>query len=392
MPAGVKPEAGRLEYMTTMHLQSRRSLRRTLLASSFAVSLVVFSVGVRAQTSGPPAVADVSSRLTELTRRLNAKPLDAVAVEESRAFGIELLGASRFEDAARLFAVLRSAAPDDPSGFYGGALALFNLRRFDEAETLARAAVEKAQPFSHARMTSGGDAAANAPKIFGSSADSLVLLGVVLAVKGNDAGALSAVSRAVTLAPDNFDAQFALGRALYGAGDPTGAARAFRVAVALKPVDARARFFLATSLEGAGDYASALAAYQELVAMAPAVAEGHLGVGVLLAKRAGDDLNEGIRELQKALAINDHLYEGQVALGRALIRTGHLAESLTPLKRAAEIAPDNPEPHYQLAIAYRRLGQKDAAAAESAIVKKIHAARRSSPVARSHEGAPASKP
>jgi cytochrome c-type biogenesis protein CcmH/NrfG len=326
-----------------------------------------------------------------LTRRLNAKPLDATVVEESRAFGVELLDTSRFEDAVRLFAAFRLAVPTDPAGFYGGALALFNLRRINEAEVLARTAVEKAQAFSPPK-SSNRDAAMKAPKTFASVADSLVLLGVVLAVKGDDAGALAAVTRAVALAPGNYDAQFALGRALYGTGDPAGAARAFRAAVSLKPTDARTRFFLASSLERAGDDAAALVAYRELLAVAPTAAEGHLGVGVLLVKHTGDDLNEGIRELEKALAINERLYEGQVALGRAFIKTGRVADSIAPLKRAVELAPDNPEPHYQLAIAYRRLGQKEAADAESAIVKKIHAARRASSVARSDETAPARRP
>jgi len=373
-------------------LQLQRSLWRTLLASIFVVAVLAVPGNARAQASGPATAAYVSSRLTELTRRLNAKPLDAIAVEDSRAFGVELLDAKRFEDATQLFAVLRLAAPDDPSGFYGGALALFNLRRVDEADVLARAAVEKAEAFSRVSKTSGGSAAAIPARAFANVANSLVLLGVVLAVKGDDAGALAAVTRAVTIEPDNFDAQFALGRALYGAGDPTSAARAFRAAVALKPADAQTRFFLASSLERAGDDASALAAYKDLVAVAPSVAEGHLGVGALLVKRNGDELNEGIRELEKALAINERLYEGQVALGRALIRTARVAESIAPLKRAAELAPDNPEPHYQLAIAYRRLGRKDAADAETAIVKKIHAAKRSSSVARSDEAGPTKKP
>ena len=377
--------------MKITFLRLRRSLWRTLVASACATSLLALPVGAHAQTSGAQAAADVSSRLLELTRRLSAKPLDAVAVDESRAFGIELLDASRFENAAQLFAALRVAVPDDPSGFYGGALALFNLHRVDEADVLARAAVEKAQAFSRVE-TSDHNAPAKAAKTFANAADSLVLLAVVLAVKGDNTGALAAVTRAVTLAPDNFDAQFALGRALYGGGDPAGAARAFHAAAALKPADAQARFFLATSLESAGDDASALAAYRDLVAVAPDVAEGHLGIGVLLVKHGGDDLNEGIRELEKALAINEHFYEGQVALGRALIRAGRVAESIAPLKRAAELAPDNPEPHYQLAIAYRRLGQRAAADAESAIVKKIHSARRASSVARSDEGAPGSRP
>jgi Flp pilus assembly protein TadD len=374
--------------MKMRDLRLRRSSRCKLLASIFFVSLAVLPISARAQTADPTRMADSSSRLEELTRRLNAKSLDASAVDESRAFGIQLLDAAHFDQAAVLFLALRLASPKEPSGFYGGALASFNLRRIDEAETLARAAVEKAPAIAQTLNAS----APNALKTFGNLPDSLVLLGIVLAVKGDNAGALSAITRAVALAPENFDAQFALGRAFFGSGDPVSATRAFRAAVALKPANAQARFFLATSLERAGDDAGALAAYRELATIAPGMAEGHLGVGVLLVKRDGIDLNEGIGELQKAISINDRLYEGQVALGRALIRTGRVAESVAPLKRAAELAPDNPEPHYQLAIAYRRLGQKEAAAAESAVVKKIHAARRVSSVARSDEDAPRRKP
>jgi Flp pilus assembly protein TadD len=375
--------------MKTTDVRSRWSLRRTPFAAIFAVSLAVLPTGARAQQ---PGVTDVSSRLTELTQRLSVKPVDAGAVEESRAFGVELLGAARFEEAARLFAAFRLAAPDDPAGFYGGALALFNLHRLDDAQTLARAAIEKGLATASLRQPITNNSTTAATKTFGSAPDSLVLLAVVLAVKGDDAGALAAVSRAVSLAPDNFDAQFALGRARYGANDPAGAVRAFAAASALKPRDEQTRFFLASALESAGDDAGALAAYRELVTLAPGLAEGHLGVGVLLVKRAGDDLSEGIRELEKALAIKEGLYEGQVALGRALIRKGRIAEAVKPLQHAAELAPNNPEPHYQLAIAYRRLGNKDSADAESAVVNKINAARRRSPVARSDESAPVKRP
>jgi len=374
--------------MIKTSVRLRLNLGRNLLASVFAVSLVVLSVSAQAQTPGQTLGGDVSSSLKEFMRRLNAKPLDPVAIDEARAFGIELVEASRFQEAAQIFSTLRLVAPDDSSSFYGSALALFNLHRIDEAETLARAAVEKAQAFPPVNKSSAQYDAPGISKTFGNAADALVLLGVVLAVKGDDAGAIAAVSRAVRLAPDNFDAQFALGRALYGAGDPAGATQPFRAAVSLKPADIQARFFLATALERTGDDAAALSAYKELVVVAPGVAEGHLGVGVLLVKRADDGLDEGIRELEKALAINERLYEGQVTLGRALIRQGRIAESLTPLKRAAGLAPDNPEPHYQLVIAYRRLGEKGAAEAESSLVKKIHATRRTSSLSRSDEGLP----
>jgi Flp pilus assembly protein TadD len=106
------------------------------------------------------------------------------------------------------------------------------------------------------------------------------------------------------------------------------------------------------------------------------MAEGHLGLGVLLLKRS-TKREEGIKELQLALQLDPNLYEARVTLGRALISMGRSDEAIEHLRRAAELAPDNPEPHYQLSLAYRRLGNKDQSAAESAIVKRIHNGRRS---------------
>jgi Flp pilus assembly protein TadD len=76
------------------------------------------------------------------------------------------------------------------------------------------------------------------------------------------------------------------------------------------------------------------------------------------------------------LEINPNLYEARIAVGRTLIARGQPSEAITHLRRAAELAPGNPEPHYQLSVAYRRLGRDDAAAEEAAIVKRINESRR----------------
>ncbi|MCA1605779.1 MAG: tetratricopeptide repeat protein, partial [Acidobacteria bacterium] len=80
--------------------------------------------------------------------------------------------------------------------------------------------------------------------------------------------------------------------------------------------------------------------------------------------------------LKSAVRIDPNLYEAQVTLGRALLTRKLARDSVEYLQRAAELAPNNPEPHYQLALAYRRLGLKAKAAEESAIVKRIHERRR----------------
>jgi Flp pilus assembly protein TadD len=305
------------------------------------------------------------SGVARLVERARGGTLGAEEFARAVAVGYALVGEGRFKEAAELFAALAGVRPGDRAALYGAALATFNAGRPAEAEPLARRAVAAA--LAEPASAAGASAAA----------DALVLLAVVLAVRGDGAAALKAAGRAVSLAPDSFDARLTHGRALYGAGDDAGAVAAFRAAAALRPGDPRPLFFLASALERAGDDAGALAAYRELAAAQPRAAEGHLGLGALLVKRGGAEAEEGIRALARAVEIEPDNYEARVSLGRALVARGRAAEAVEHLRRAAALAPGNPEPHYQLSLAYRRLGRRDEAAAESEAVKRIHESRRS---------------
>jgi Flp pilus assembly protein TadD len=374
---------------------SARAKGSTLRTATLAAACAAFIVralffctcGSAAQQadSFPPA------RVAEVVAQLRRAAPDDSTFAQALALGYALFGAGRFAESAELFGALVERRPDNASALYGDALATFNAGRAAEAEPLARRAVEAARLAAKSSNANGANAqtqgvdahtqgtdaqSTNVRTLDVRTADALVLLAVVLAVRGDDAGALKSAREAAALAPESFDAQFTLGRALYGAGDSAAAARAFRSAVALRPADAQARFFLATSLEQSGDDEGALAAYRELAAREPRAAEGHLGLGVLLVKRGGADADEGLKELARAIDINPDLYEARVALGRALVARGRAAEAIEHLQRAAQLAPGNPEPHYQLSLAYRRLGRKAEADAESEAVRRIHESRR----------------
>ena len=318
------------------------------------------STPARAQSEPLPEVT-----VAQLVERVRRGALGADEFAKALAVGHALVAGRRFREAAELFDALVAARPSDRAALYGAALATFNAGRAAEAEPLARRAADAALAEGRGQGR-GRDAA-----------DALVLLAVVLAVRGDGAGALEASARAAALAPDSFDARLTHGRALYGAGDDAGAAAAFRAAAALRPGDPRPLFFLASALERAGDDAGALAAYRELAAAQPRAAEGHLGLGALLVKRGGAEAEEGVRALARAVEIDPDGYEARVTLGRALVARGRAAEAVEHLRRAAALAPGNPEPHYQLSLAYRRLGRREEAAAESALVKRIHESRRS---------------
>ena len=341
---------------------------RRALASILAGSLTV-AVGVGTVYGQSGAVP--ASRVSELVARVRtALPGDA-ALADALALGQLLIQEKRFAEAAELFRAVLDKNPADPAALYGAALAAFNLGKPAEAETSARAAVAVVTLRSNGltRFTSEGRLRA---------ADALVLLAVVLAVKGDDSGALENARRAMKIAPDHFDAQFTLGRALYSVGDMPAASEAFRAASSLNPSDQRALFFLGTTLERTGDLEGAVKVYRQLIAKWPQAAQGYLGLGTLLVRRGGTQTEEGIEELKRAVAIAPDLYEARVALGRTLVARGRAAESIEHLVRAAELAPGNPEPQYQLSLAYRRLRHYDKAAEATAAVRRIHETRRAS--------------
>ena len=277
-------------------------------------------------------------------------------VSNARNIGFDLLKSNDFVQAETIFVEILDKSPGDGLSLYGKALSSFNLRRYVEAETAVAAAnnlFEKQK---------------NNPAL----SDGLVLSAIIFAVKGNNAAAIEKLKKAIEIMPSHFDAQFSLGRAYFGNGDLENAVAAFRRAAALQPKNVKANFFLATALERKGDSAAALNAYRELIKIAPNVADGYLGLGVLLIKTDGADSPEAIKSLQKAVAINENLYEAHLNLGKILLQQNKSNEALIHLQKAVELLPNNPEPHYQLLRVYRKLGKKAEVEMEQAIIKKIH--------------------
>lgn len=310
-----------------------------------------------------------ASQVSQVKERVRLAAADDAAVSDAVALGQSLINEKRFAEASELFNAVLEKNPAHPTALYGAALTTFNLGKTAEAEPLARAAVA---------ATTVSDTKSVTPAERTRAADALVLLAVVLAVRGDDPGALKSAQQAVRVAPDHFDAQFTLGRAFYSAGDMTAAVKAFRTAASLNPSDQRALFFLGTTLERSGDLEGALKTYRQLVEKQPQAAQGHLGLGTVLVRRGGAQAEEGIEELKRAIAIEPNLYEARVTLGRTLVARGRAEESIEHLVRAAELAPKNPEPQYQLSLAYRKLRRYDKAAEATAAVKRIHEARRAS--------------
>jgi len=324
---------------------------------SFTALLIYCQSDVYAQNPND----NPSSLVAETIKRLQAKATTE-NLSNARNVGFGLLKSNNFAQAEIVFAEILVKSPGDGLSLYGKALSSFNLKRYTEAETAVAAAnnLFKKQ------------------KNNASLADGLVLSAVISAVTGDNPAAIEKLKKAIGIMPTHFDAHFSLGRAFFGNSDLDNAVNAFRQSVRLQPKNIKANFFLATALERSGDSEAALNAYRELIKIAPNVADGYLGLGVLLIKTEGVNSAEAIKSLQKAVAINQNLYEAQLGLGKILLQQNKSNEALIHLRKAVELLPDNPEPHYQLLQVYRKLGKKSEAEAEQIIIKKIHENHRGS--------------
>jgi len=279
-----------------------------------------------------------------------------------RQAGFALLGENKFDESEVVFTEILAKFPADGLSLYGKAVGLFNRKQYSEAENTAAKA----------------DAIFEKQKNNAALADVLVLSAVISAVTGKNAAAVEKLKKAITLVPTHFDANLSLGRAFFGNGDLAASIAAFRVALKQQPQNVKANFFLASALERNGDAADALNIYRQLIKIAPNLAEGYLGLGVLLVKTDGANLSEGLEKLHQSVKINPNLYEAQITLGKTLLRQNKTEEALIHLRKAVELLPENPEPHYQLLQAFRKLGRKADADAEQAVIKKIHENHRGS--------------
>lgn len=74
--------------------------------------------------------------------------------------------------------------------------------------------------------------------------------------------------------------------------------------------------------------------------------------------RQAEQWPDAIAHFSRAVKLDNSFAEGYIGLGRALLGAGKAAEAAAPLETAAGMQPANPEVHFYLATAYRRVGRK----------------------------------
>ena len=145
-------------------------------------------------------------------------------------------------------------------------------------------------------------------------------------------------------------------------------------AIARRPDNADAHYMLGTVLRQQGDSADALTEFRATIKYRPTSAEAHLSLGQMLTQLG--QKNEAEAAFAEAARLNQRKADAQastfaVAAGMAKIKDADLQGAIATLRDAIRLAPDNPQAHYQLALALQRSGARADAAAHFAEAQKL---------------------
>ena len=197
-------------------------------------------------------------------------------------------------------------------------------------------------------------------------------MGVILAEKGDQAGAIERYRRALALVPTFAFAHFNLGNSLTATGhaqeavseyeealkyrseDPAihrhlayvlavgkrgyAAAAEYREAIRLEPGSAEAWAGLGAAMVQVGNLPEAANAYSQAVRLRPDQADARVDYGDVLAQLGR--VAEGIREYRQALRLKPGAAYVHNNLGGLLAESGNLAEARAEFEEALRIKPD----------------------------------------------------
>ena len=158
------------------------------------------------------------------------------------------------------------------------------------------------------------------------------------------------------LDPKLPEAPFTLGVVLWQTGRADDAVGLFREAIARKPDYAEAHYMLGVVLKQRARLDEAVEQFRTAITERPEMAEAHLSLGQALQQK-GD--GAGARAAyEEAERLNRRKADAQastfaVSVGVEKLKTGNRKAAIEQFREAVKLAADNPQAHYQLALALR---------------------------------------
>jgi len=121
---------------------------------------------------------------------------------------------------------------------------------------------------------------------------------------------------------------------------------------------------------------SAETEFQQEIKIDPLNAAAEFVLGELA--RRGNRWDDAIAHFTRAATLDVGFSEAYLALGMSLTASGQFARSITPLEKYVSMEPGDPAGHYQLALAYTRVGNREASARQMVLRRQVAAAAQQS--------------
>ena len=188
---------------------------------------------------------------------------------------------------------------------------------------------------------------------------------------GDAAKAVTAARHLYSMQPEDPDTIYLLGAALANHLEWHDARPIMEKLVSVRD-DATAHVMLGMTLLNDGDMEAASQQIERALQQDPKEIEAHYYKGVIARQRG--DLSGAINEMEFVVGHNPQHALAQVELGTLALQTGNLDRARQAFEQAVVLSPEVPENHYQLALAYSRLGLQDKARVQMAEFQKLKAA------------------
>lgn len=265
--------------------------------------------------------------------------------------------------------------------------ALIVSKKYDKAETLVKSAIVKGTPpvrayfrmgkayFDHDEWQRAADYLEKSLKAQEGNDQAHLLLGLAYRELKQPEQAEKEFMKAVSLSPHSGVNAYFAGQQLLLDLKFDAALSYLYEAVKLNPRNALAYRALGTTQVHLGNYGLAEPYYRKAVEVLGDSASSDPGplldlAFILLLGHEPAKVKEALKLAKRAAEIQPSSGGAHYLVGKALMSQGRVTEAVPELVLATRLNPEDSKPHFQLALAYERLGEKDKARAERQALAK----------------------
>jgi anaphase-promoting complex subunit 3 len=168
--------------------------------------------------------------------------------------------------------------------------------------------------------------------------------------------------------PDSYLVDLLLGKSAEAANDYTEAIKHFRVAISKQPQMLGLHYSLGNAYALSGQYPEAIQEFRSELKLNSYDYRASSRVAELVLKESPE---EALQLANSALAVQPNSWQTLLIRGQAYLELNNPKRAIEELRKVVNLAPNEKSPHYQLAKAYRKLGDKSNEEAEVAIFDRL---------------------